>query len=249
MPDQNEIKELIYEYLKTTYPIYDRVKYYSILFEKLHPEQKAPIHGANELKGIMFHFYQAVNEPEHLKANLHEAKEHLCRAFYDLHGMVVGLYITIITNKVQQFKIDTISTVAPEYLQTIKPSLREIQKNLIEIKSKRNTDTVYLNDNLPRFQEQINDLENYLNIIDEETPNFIKYEKDAEEEDTRKKKSDRLWDVVKIFVTFIITAAATYFITIATTKKKIELESSQKLKDENPTLQIASDTPRLIKKA
>lgn len=222
-PQEEKSRQLIHSFLKETSEIFYWVKSYSILIEQLLPDNKAPIHAANELKSLVFHLYNSVDYPEHVETNILEAKEHLCRAFYDLHSMVVSIYIKQIASKVRKFKLTTMAEVCPEYSQTIRPSMRDIQKNLREIRSSRNTDIALLQNGIKKFEEHVKALETYNDIIEEYTPDLLQYEK----EEKHNRRKDKMWDVIKILITAAITATATYFITIAVTKKKAEIENSQ----------------------
>jgi hypothetical protein len=224
MSPQEEIaKQQISVFLKETSEIFYWIKNYSVLVEQLLPENKAPIHAANELKSVIFHLYNSINLPDHVHANIDEAKAHLCRAFYDLHSMVVSIYIKQITEKVSQFKQTTIAQICPEYSQTIRPSMRSIQTNLREIRSNRNTDMALLQSGIKLFEEHAKALASYGDIIEESTPHFLKYEK----EEKNRRRKDKKWDVIKILITAIVTATLTYFVTIAITKKKMEIENSK----------------------
>jgi hypothetical protein len=91
--NEQKVQESIYTFLKETLDIFNLIKKYSILVEEKLPDHKAPVHAANELKSLVFHLYNTISFPEHVEINILEAKEHLCRAFYDLHCITISLFI------------------------------------------------------------------------------------------------------------------------------------------------------------
>jgi len=101
--NNQEAKEKLFDFLKETAEIFKQLKNYSILIEERLPENKAPIHAANELKSLVFHLYNIAENPENIDINLIEAKEHLCRAFYDLHGITVSVFASLIAESIQKF--------------------------------------------------------------------------------------------------------------------------------------------------
>ncbi|MGI8952244.1 MAG: hypothetical protein ACR2FN_11765 [Chitinophagaceae bacterium] len=123
-PDDKTAQESIYEFLKETSNIFNYVKKYSILIEELLPEHKAPIHPANELKSLVFHLYNSPILPNDVSINILEAKEHLCRAFYDLHNIIISSYIEKIKANISSYKRTTIANALSEYGSTIRPAIR-----------------------------------------------------------------------------------------------------------------------------
>lgn len=227
-PEEEKSKQEIYAFLRETSEIFYWVKNYSVLVEQLLPENKAPIHAANELKSVMFHLYNSVSFPNHITTNIDEAKAHLCRAFYDLHSMVVSIYIKQVTEKVRQFKQTTIAQVCPEYSTTIRPSMRSIQSNLREIRSNRNTDMELLQSGISLFEEHAKALASYSDIIDEYTPDFIQYESEI------KKKGilTQVWEIAKIIIAGLVGAAITYYATKdINTPVKANKSSSEEIKN------------------
>lgn len=208
MHEDDELRDKIFAFLKETTYIYTFCKKYSILIEELLPKHKAPIHAANELKSLVFHLYNSANIPKEIDTNLLEAKEHLCRAFYDLHCMVVSIYITQVKDRLTPYKITTISNAFPEYASVIKPAMRDIQENLREIRTNRNTDIELLNDGIAVFENQVKSLARFDDITESALTELNKY--DAEERN--KGYADKLWDFLKIILGAVIGATATYFI-------------------------------------
>lgn len=204
MPNQEEAaQKLIFDFLKETSQIFGVVKKYSILIEELLPDNKAPIHAANELKSLVFHLYNSADHPEYVETNIIEAKEHLCRAFYDLHSMVISIYIKQISEKIKSHKLTTISEVCPEYSQIIRPSMRDIQENLREIRSNRNTDIALIQEGIKNFEDQTKALARYNDIIEGYFPDFAQYE----EEKRKEMQEERGWDLQKIIITALISIA------------------------------------------
>ncbi len=201
--NRENAKEAVYLFLEETSAIFNLIKKYSILVEELLPEKKAPIHTANELKSLVFHLYNANGTPEEINTNILEAKEHLCRAFYDLHCMVISIYIKQAVDKVKQFRLTTVTSVCPEYHQTIKPQMRDIQENLREIRTHRNTDINYLQINLQKFEEHTKMLGKIDDIIESYYPEFNQYE----EEQLGEKKAERNWDIKKIIIGIAVSVA------------------------------------------
>src|SRR5690348_8320222 len=105
MPSSEQInpQDEIFKFLQETDSIYNLAKKYSILIEELIPAHKAPIHAANEIKSMVFHLYK-VAQSSNISDNILEAKEHLCRAFYDLYSILIAIYIEQIKNKISVYK-------------------------------------------------------------------------------------------------------------------------------------------------
>lgn len=174
---EENAQQYIYAFLKETSEIFYWVSRYSNLIKQLLPGNQIPAYVANELEWLIFRLYNAVDYPEHVKANILEAKERLCRVFYDLHSMVISIYIKQVTAKVRRFKLTTIAEICPEYSQAIRPSMRNIQKNLREIRSNRNAGIPLSQAGIKKFEEHVKALEAYSVIMDEYTPDFLQYEK------------------------------------------------------------------------
>jgi hypothetical protein len=166
----------IFNFLLETHRIYDMCKKYSILIEEILPKHKAPIHAANELKSLVFHLYHAAIHPNDLATNLLEAKEHLCRAFYDLHSLLVSIYIEQIKYKISIYSPRTVASAFPEYGEVIRPSVKDIQDHLQVLRSSRNTDVDMINQNLEVFETQVKTLARFDDIVESKRPFMNNFE-------------------------------------------------------------------------
>lgn len=217
--NEQEVQGNIYAFLKETSNIFNLIKKYSILVEEKLPDHKAPVHAANELKSLVFHLYNAVSFPEHVKINILEAKEHLCRAFYDLHCITISLFIEEIKEKICSYKTTTIANAFPEYGSIIRPAIGNIQEQLRDIRINRNTDITLLNSDINTFSEQVRAMARFDDIVESMRPLLNKYDEEkAEEErrkdekDKRKRNKDKMWDIVKIVIGAAVGAVITWLI-------------------------------------
>lgn len=201
-------QEAIYQFLKDTNEIYNMCKKYSILIEEILPTHKAPIHAANELKALVFHLYNASQYPDNIDTNILEAKEHLCRAFYDLHSLIVSIYIQQISNKLALYKPATIANAFPQYGNTMRPAIKEIQEQLRELRTNRNTDIALINSSISDFEQQVRTLATFDDIVESMKPAMNRYE-----HLNRKKTFGKiLWIAVIIILITAIAFGFGYFI-------------------------------------
>jgi hypothetical protein len=175
-PDEANAQKEIFKFLQDTKSIYGMCKKYSILIEEILPKHKAPIHAANELKSLVFHLYNAAQFPDSIDINILEAKEHLCRAFYDLHSLIVSIYIEQIKVKLSAYKSGTIANSFPEYGNTIRPAIKDIQESLQILRSNRNTDVDIINSNINEFEQQVSSLARFDDIIESRRPAMNEFE-------------------------------------------------------------------------
>jgi hypothetical protein len=217
--NEQKVQESIYAFLKETLDIFNLIKKYSILIEEKLPDHKAPVHAANELKSLVFHLYNTISFPEHVEINILEAKEHLCRAFYDLHCITISLFIEEIKDKISCYKITTVANAFPEYGSIIRPAIRNIQEQLRDIRTNRNTDTTLLNVDIDTFSEQVRTMARFDDIVESMKPVLNRYDEEKEEEerrreekDKRKRHKDKIWDIAKIVIGAAIGAVITWLI-------------------------------------
>ena len=133
----------------------------------------------------------------------------MCRAFYDLHNVVVSIYIEDIKNILKGYKIKTIANAFPDYGSTIRPAIRNIQEQLREIRATRNTDVTLLDDDINVFSEQVAAIARFDDIVESMKPELNQYET----EEKRKNIKEKAWDVAKILLAASVGAAITFFIT------------------------------------
>ena len=208
MAENDQIaREEIFRFLKDTSDIFNHIKKYSILVEQILPEHKAPVHPANELKSLVFHLYNSAILPADVSTNILEAKEHLCRSFYDLHSIIIAAYVEKIKETVSVYKRATLANAFPHYADTIRPGMLDIQAALREIRTNRNTDIALLNTDLNTLTEQVKAMARFDDIVQSMQQEMNLYE--AEEK--RKNIRDKLWDVAKILIGAVIGAIITYF--------------------------------------
>ncbi len=191
--EPNQIKqEKIYNFLVETSEVFSYVKKYSILIEERLPKKSAPIHAANELKSLTFHLYYAATKPEPCETDLLEAKEHLCRAFYDLHNIAVSTYVHSFKESLKKFNPTTVLTIFPEYSKVINPAIWDIKAKVADIRAERNTNDKYLSKDVETFNQHITLLTNFDNIIESMLPDLIQYEATSKCE----KRKERFWQIL-----------------------------------------------------
>jgi len=181
LDDQITAQQKIFTFLTETNEIYNLVKRYSILIEEILPKNKAPLHPANELKSLVFHLYKIAESPIDVDENITEAKEHLCRAFYDSHTLLFSIYIKRITSLLLPYKENIVDKAFPDYRNIIRPAIRELQDSLYNLRSNRNTDITIINTNLKEYQLQIATLAKFEEIIERTRPVINKFQKKDEQ--------------------------------------------------------------------
>ncbi|MES2328140.1 MAG: hypothetical protein V4539_00970 [Bacteroidota bacterium] len=234
MSSPNEVKERIYTFLAETSEIFSLLKKYTLLVEEKLPEHKAPIHAANELKSLVFHLYDAVNHPDHIDTNILEAKEHLCRAFYDMHNVTVSLYIESIKAAVDSYSSVTRSTVFPDYTSIIRPQIRIFQEQLREIRARRNTNIAQLAADVSAFSEQVRVLATFDDHVEDMKKDMDKFDEEKEAEKKKERREAQMgkgWDIAKILLTAVISGVITYYITVAKLKVSASPVTTQSSKD------------------
>jgi hypothetical protein len=224
--DEIKAQESIFRFLKDTNEIYNMCKKYSILIEELLPKHKAPIHAANELKALVFHLYNASKYPADLDTNIIEATEHLCRAFYDLHSLLISIYIQQIRNKLSVYQPTTIANSFQEYGNTIRPALREIQESLRDFRTNRNTDVAIINANISDFEQQVRNLARFDDIVESMKPIMNKYEL----EQKRKTISKIVWDIVKVIIIGALALGLGYYLAKVKDGRGVDIQNQQQPK-------------------
>ncbi|MEP6948310.1 MAG: hypothetical protein ABI863_03500 [Ginsengibacter sp.] len=210
----------VFRFLGDTSHIFNYIKKYSILVEEILPAHKAPVHPANELKSLAFHLYNSALFPTDVSTNILEAKEHLCRAFYDLHNIIISAYIEKIRENLTFYKRTTLANSFPEYANTIRPAMRDIQADLREIRTNRNTDIALLNTDINTLTEQVTAMARFDDIVESMQQEMNLYEA----EQKRKNIGDKLWDVAKILIGALVGAVITYFIISHNSEKNRKID-------------------------
>lgn len=154
-----------------------------------------------------------------MEINILEAKEHLCRAFYDLHCVTISIFIEEIRDKLITYKTTTVANAFPEYGSIIRPAIRSIQEQLREIRTNRNTDITLLNADINTFSEQIISMARFDDIVESMKPMLNRYdeekgqeEKTKEEKDRKRRNKDRIWDIAKIVIGAAIGAVVAWLV-------------------------------------
>jgi hypothetical protein len=201
-------KDRVYCFLKeTTEPFYC-VKRYLILAEEFFPGNKALVEAAGEVKSLLFNLYDIATFPEQAASNIQEAKEHLSRAFYDTHIMIVTASCDNIRAKVKQFKSSTIESAFSEYGSTIRPGIRDAQMKIREIESNRSSNIMIIHKDLSTFVDHVKQLTEFNKFVEEMIPELHRYEVEKRNQYLREKT----WDICKILLAALIGGTVTWLI-------------------------------------
>ena len=124
--DENRQKELIYNFLKDTLPVFKKSKYYTLLIEK-HTGKKGVTISINELRSALFHLYKVLESPEKAEENIFQAKEHINRTALDTYSIICSTLIENIDSNIKKFKESSILTIFPDYHSKILPTIISIK--------------------------------------------------------------------------------------------------------------------------
>ena len=195
------MEEVFYTKLKELYPRYERVRNIMIAVEQCDKNKEAFLSPMNEMRNALDHVFKAIKyyteDTEQFEHELREIKEHLGRAGYDIFDLYATNLGIEIKEKLNQFNIDTINAVIPDYYPIIKPDISDIEKRISECRGLRdiNNDKYF-----ESYWENITKLDTHNNNIDRLIPALIEHrerkEKEKQEQqkaEQKKLKFERLW--------------------------------------------------------
>lgn len=141
------LPEASYQKLKALTELYQVVKELIIFFEENNPDKKADIQPINELRNAFDHLMRAISvwigtkqkeiPDNYIMTHIDKAFGHVYRAGYDT---VDFLSLTIrgsIVKLLDNYHIDAIKTVMPEYYSRIRPDVETITSELTKYRASK----------------------------------------------------------------------------------------------------------------
>ena len=144
-------------------PLYFKVKKVIIQAENFDPLKYTYIAPLNELRNTLDHIMkgaQCKNSTD-LGDDFVESKVHLCRAGYDVYEIFASNLGLGIVKTVEKYSSEVISRVFPQYYTDFQLQIIEIQKELSDVRSKKNIDG---NGQINSFEIYEKNIDNLLNI-------------------------------------------------------------------------------------
>lgn len=144
-------------------PLYLRVKKVIIQAENFDPLKYTYIAPINELRNTLDHVMKGAlcNNSTDLKDDFVEAKVHLHRAGYDVYEIFASNLGLGIVKSVEKYSSEVISRVFPQYFTDIQPIIIEVQKELSDVRSKKNIDG---NGHIDSFEVYEKNIDNLIDI-------------------------------------------------------------------------------------
>lgn len=116
-----------------------------------------------------------------------KAKGHIFRCTFDVMDKVSITLREKIADEVKPFSSDTLSKVMPEYYQTIKPYVEEINQKIANIRSNKDVGSIS-EEEIKKYKEIIEKLKEYYNTILHKKPGLIEYEKQIKKENQKENR-------------------------------------------------------------
>ena len=137
--------------------------------EETDPELKTNLQPLNEFRALLDHTMRMLAEmlkqnegsPEEAEirfaAQYEKAKNHLCRAFYDICDLTSINYRNMIVQLLEPYSNDVIQAVIPEYYSRIRPRIDEINQEIAGFRSRKGTDDAEL-DRFDQYHTMLQEL-------------------------------------------------------------------------------------------
>ena len=121
--------------------LYKEVKQVVLLAENLNSKQEVILSSLNEMRNAFDHLMRCYNEDNDTKYQIDKAKAHLYRAGYDAYELLAMDCSENIKNTLNNYELDIISKVFPEYFAKYLPKIHEIDKKLGQNRANRDITT------------------------------------------------------------------------------------------------------------
>lgn len=173
------------EHFKALYEEYKYVKKAIILAENLDPEKKILIAPLNQLRSALDHAFKAtvIDNEEQIGHELNEFREHVRRAGYDSFELLSSIIGLTIVDKIKKYSNKSITTVFPDYYSNIRPLLIQMQSDMAEIRSDKNS----YNEPFLGYITKLNSLIDSLKKIDAMLPALEEFERKEKQESWKKR--------------------------------------------------------------
>ena len=188
--------------------IYEEVKISVLTAENLDNNSKTYVAILIELRNALDHIMRAVHSDKNTDKELSDAKDHLYRAGYDAFEILAVNVSYSMINDLKDLDPDAIAHEFEEYYNRIRPELMDIKVQLAEIRSDRENP----NDSKKVFTEyskRIKILITDAQKVKEYIPLIIKYQNSQK----KKKRKDRIYNLLVGVIVGIIVTIVTLFIT------------------------------------
>lgn len=196
----NEVKEL--------YQLYDKVKTVIIYAENFDPQKEIYIAPLNQLRSSLDHIFKASISSEKMKIELMEAKAHLDRAGYDAFELLAGNLGNKIHSSLDVYSTTTLAAVFPDYYQTIKPKLVEIQMIIGDFR-KRQKESI---ESFELYFDQIKILMDFNKKVETMIPSLEMYHYKKIKEERVSTLKNRLFGLLLVFLGATLTFLINFFL-------------------------------------
>ena len=195
--------------------LFDNVKMLIIYCEEIAADFATYPQVLLELRNTLDHILRAISaelnpkpgyDSKYVLENLRKSYGHLFRAGYDALDWTGIELRDLIVEELEEFSSETILKVIPEYYQTMKPQILDFNRQIAEIRKRK--DVANVDQNLEDFDKYLKIIkaikEDYEKIV-KVKPSLIEVEKAS------KKKNKRYW--IGTIILAITGIVVTYFLT------------------------------------
>jgi hypothetical protein len=209
----NKIKEL--------FDLYEKVKLAIIYSENFDPKQELYIASINQLRSTLDHIFKAAAHSNDMEYELKEAREHLDRAGYDAFEVLASNLGISLFEKLNSYSTETLTTIFPDYYQSIKPNLLAIQAKLGEIRKRKKDSILGSENSFSSYFDQIELLLDFNKRVDCMIPSLEDYHQKKLSEEAEKqaierkeKFKEKLFNVIVVgIVSAVLSGLIVFFIT------------------------------------
>ncbi len=152
---------------------------------------------------------------DYIRKNLDKALGHAYRTFFDLADWICMIIREKIHITLTPYSNNCIASVIPEYYSDIRPKIESLTMEIAEIRNKKDIAINEINSQDDSLLQQVTHYEDIIDHLLSISEN-ISSKIPALEEFTKKENSDKLmkkiWDILLVIATAILTAIITYFV-------------------------------------
>lgn len=205
-------KSACYDRLEGLYSLYCQVRQAIILAENFNDDHKIPIAPINQLRNTLDHIFKSIifaGENEKMDYEINEARSHLERAGYDALETLAGMLGKNVIKNLSLYSTETITTIFPEYYQTIIPRLTGIKNSIGILRSERVHD---VQGSFSEYFDQFTELIEINKQVSMMIPSLEDYEaKTKKERNLERKRSNFITAVISL-ISAAISGLAVHFI-------------------------------------
>ena len=176
----NQLPEHRDSSLKNVSQFYIQIKKVVLLAENYDKSKSVVLTSINEIRNAAVHIFRAYIDSHEFDEHIEKAKGHLFRAGYDSYEVVAIEAISNIKESLYGYKPTVIQKILPDYYTTIKPRIIEIERELSDVRSKKDVSPLVSQSSFDRYENLIDELIGYDKQITKLVPSFSELQ--AEEE-------------------------------------------------------------------